>query len=149
MENNFKNFKIYSVNVNFKVAKTIEVFADSPEVAKEIVTTSINNSKDPLKGGTIFAHNSRITEVRNMVEVMDCTNCHNPILVEKINVGYNTKRDDFIKIAQALALRDIEECKEHNINPNNIEQFEGCVNEYLMRVADDQDLETILSYLRF
>ena len=146
---NFKDFKIYSVLVNFKVAKIIEVVTDSAETAKEIVRTSINNSKEPLKGGTIFAHTTRISEVRDMVEIMDCTNCHNPILVEKINVGYNTKRDDFIKIAQALALRDIEECKEYNIDPNNLIQFEGCVNEYLMRVADDQDLETILSYLRF
>lgn len=144
-----KKFKIYSVSVNFNVAKTIEVFADSEELAEEIARTRISNNKEPLKGGTILGYATKISNVKNMVEVMDCTNCHNPLLVEKINIGYNTKRDDFLKIAQVLALRDIEECWEHNIDPNNLARFEGCVNEYLMRVADDQDLETILSYLRF
>lgn len=90
--------------------------------------------------------------VEEVEEIMNYTNNHNQLLVDKINEIYNDEdtRIDFYKILRLLIKRDIEE----------LEEFEGCeiapddildeeyIYDYLMHVANNQELETIINFCR-
>lgn len=135
--------KIYTIRIDTSFYKEVKVCAETEEQAREQAKNT------PITAMTEYGTATKIIDVEKAVEIMDCSNCHSKNLVAKINFMYNVKKEDFLKIAQLLAKRDEDECWEHNIDPNNIERFNGCVNEYLMRVADDKDLETILGFLRY
>lgn len=81
-------------------------------------------------------------------EIMNYTNNHNPKLVEKINEIWNNlnKRERFVKIIYLLISRDFIECEDKGIF--DIVRVEDKFYEYLMHVADDHDLETIISFVR-
>ena len=81
-------------------------------------------------------------------EIMNDTNNHNQKLVEKINEIWNNldKRERFIKIIYLLMSRDYVECQDKGVH--DVERLEDKYYEYLMHVADDHDLETIISFVR-
>lgn len=81
-------------------------------------------------------------------EIMNDTNNHNPELVEKINEIWNNldKRERFIKIINLLISRDYIECVDKGVF--DVEREADKYYEYLMHVADDKDLETIISFVR-
>lgn len=135
--------KIYTVRIDTSFYNEIKVCAETEEEARKQARNT------PITAMTEYGTATKIIDVQKAVEIMDCTNGHYKNLVEKINFMYNVNKEDFLKIAQLLAIRDEDECWEHNIDPNNIENFDGCINEYLMRVADNKDLETILGFLRY
>lgn len=81
-------------------------------------------------------------EKETFVPIMNGTNSHDEVLVERINNAYRNRPSDFQLIMTALMARDIDECLEHGIAWTND------VHTYLMQIADDKDLETILSFLR-
>ena len=98
-----------------------------------------------------------------MEVIMYTTNCHNEKLVEQINTLYNDKlkRSNFYAILTALRYRDREEmiakeivtadefylnqCDYHGLYDIFARKYEY---EYLMHVADDGDLETIINFCR-
>jgi hypothetical protein len=108
---------------------------------------------------------------------MDTTNGHDPELVEKINIAWIECREKFCPILCALYARDIDEitdadsfqlpewldCDEyHNgrVTGNWAEYNTMALNQmkkewdffapnYLQHIADDTDLKTILTFLRY
>ena len=91
--------------------------------------------------------------------IMNPYNSHNVELVKQINYAWEIKKENFKHILLTLMRRDIEEMVDKNIfgEASDVEEsyeelFKKCENDweeyvyyYLMRVADDADLELILS----
>lgn len=90
-------------------------------------------------------------------DIIDTRNGHNPELVRKINAAWKSGQhnQDFGYIVYSIAQRDIMECKEKfdcdmgNFLSSIIDDCDyGCIHNVLENVCDDQDLETILSFIR-
>ena len=92
--------------------------------------------------------------------VMDETNGHNPALVKQLNVRWMEDQQMFKDILCALYHRDIEEIRDsdtYNWGDKNIydicmymyEHWADEASNYLQHIADDQDLETIIKYVRY
>ena len=124
-----------------------------------------------------FDERDQIKVIDNYEEIMDGTNGHNSELVDKINHAWNTKREEFCPILRILYERDIDEitdcnafmtkswlkspeCKigdetgnwdEYNkmVLSNLINEWDFYAYTYLMRIADDTDLKTILNFLHY
>lgn len=105
-----------------------------------------------------FSQSDKVRILSNYEDIMDATNNHNPELVAKINIAWNTKREQFFPIMCALYKRDAQEILDsdaftfpkydaddayHYLKDNwDIEAY-----NYLQHIADDTDLECILNYL--
>jgi hypothetical protein len=91
--------------------------------------------------------------------IMDYTNNHNPELVDEINLKWDKFRPFFKPILCALYERDLEE-----IYNSDAFSFDGSMDDafnelcdewdfhasnYLQHIADDQDLETIVEFIRY
>lgn len=109
--------------------------------------------------------------------IMDTSNSHNKSLVAQINEKWDKFKDKFEPILCALYERDIDEitdgdsfqipawvdtpqyrlgCSEDEWGPymemalrDMKDRWEDFAENYLMHIADDQDLETILTFVRF
>ena len=109
--------------------------------------------------------------------IMDTTNAHNPDLVAQINEKWNMFNSFFRPILCALYERDIDEITDaDSFHIKEWEQWDeyktGCdtgdwrdynakalrfmkrnwqdfAENYLMHIADDQDLEVIIQFVRF
>lgn len=92
--------------------------------------------------------------------IMDGTNGHNPALVKQLNVRWMEDKQMFKDILCALYHRDVEEIRDsdtYNWGDKSIDDicrymYEHWANEasnYLQHIADDQDLETIIKYVRY
>ena len=78
------------------------------------------------------------------MDIMNTTNNHDAELVARINEAYREKQILFNDILTLLKKRDADEISQYeNCYANNIEDY-----DYLMHIADDQDLECILNYCR-
>ena len=75
-------------------------------------------------------------------DLMDTSNNHRAELVDSINKAWNEKTNDFFAIVRFLAERDSEDAILAKTDPRT-----AC-HDYCQYVADDIDLETILSYCR-
>jgi hypothetical protein len=92
-------------------------------------------------------------------EIMDTTNGHDPDLVRNINHAWNEKREEFCPILRALYERDIKEIMEsdawnwtddaESVKETLHDEWDVHVDNYLMHIADDLDLKTILTFLRY
>ena len=101
---------------------------------------------------------AEITLVSNE-EIMDTTNGHNRELVEKINMLWNEKREKFCPILRALYERDFDEIfsspafewtdDKESVKEYLHDMWDVVADNYLQHIADDWDLETILSFLRY
>ena len=78
-------------------------------------------------------------------DLMDASNNHDPDLVEHINSAYNEKPEEFAKIVDLLARRDIDEWQNPEFYAKGV--WARC-HEYCQTIADNCDLRTILSYCR-
>ena len=108
-----------------------------------------------------FSQSDKVRILPNYEDIMDTTNNHNPKLVAKINIAWNTKREQFFPIMCALYKRDIEEIMdsdaftfpwEHKYTADDAylylaENWDIEAYNYLQHIADDTDLECILNYL--
>ena len=92
--------------------------------------------------------------------IMDTYNGHNAELVNKINAEWRNEslREQFGLIVYAIAKRDYDETVEKVSNIDDMGGFLasiiddcdwGCIHNVLENVCDDQDLETILSFIRY
>ena len=108
-----------------------------------------------------FSQSDKIKILPGYEDVMDTTNSHNPELVAKINIAWNTKRNQFYSILCALYERDIKEimdndafkcpdlaecCQNTALNKMKAE-WDFYAPNYLQHIADDADLECILNFL--
>ena len=106
---------------SFLKDKFKEYFSDvNIGVAKEFVVTSVELKETPI---------------------MNTTNSHDSYLVECINESWYNKstREMMKKVINLLMVRDKEECEEKGVRSSDY-------HDYLMHIADDRDLETILNF---
>ena len=85
-------------------------------------------------------------------DIMDTYNSHNVELVRKINTAWKDRRyhDSFGDILYALTCRDMDEWEEkYNDIIHDSEDAMRHAHEIMEDVCDDQDLETILSFIRY
>ena len=119
-----------------------------------------------------FSQSDKVKILPDYEDIMDTSNGHNPELVKKINIAWNTSREQFFPILCALYKRDIKEIMDSDafIFPKYEETMDGNAsaspkytadevylylaehwdieaNNYLQHIADDTDLECILNYL--
>ena len=115
-------------------------------------------------------------KIVSVTKIMDTLNAHNPELVAKINAAWIEKKNKFEWIMKALYDRDIDEITDHDAFQYKewldtmqyehgkltgdwsdymtmaLEDMWCCWSDYaqnyLMHIADDGDLETILGFLR-
>ena len=95
-----------------------------------------------------------LIEFFNEPDVMDTHNGHNKFLVEKINKAWHThdSRFEFYVIILALTLKYEEEYRDKigcSI-PKSVNEVDyGVAHNLLENVCDDEDLETVLKFLRY
>lgn len=108
-----------------------------------------------------FSQSDKVRILPNYEDIMDTTNNHNPELVAKINIAWNTKREQFFPIMCALYKRDNDEIlasdafadwdkvsKDYDTLYEYMEaNWDIEAYNYLQHIADDTDLECILNYL--
>ena len=91
-------------------------------------------------------------------DIMDTYNAHNKELVRKINAAWKSGKynQEFGYIIYSIANRDYNECKEKfdcdmdNFLSSIIDDCnKDSIHNVLENVCDDQDLETILSFIRY
>lgn len=118
------------------------------------------NNEDFDEGGWWCIHlkvnDECIKRICSHDEIMDTTNSHDPKLVERINKAFADAEEDlWAVIMKALYFRDYDEMIEKEIMTDddwvdwwalgwNWTRF---AYDYLMKVADNRDLEIILNYL--
>jgi hypothetical protein len=79
--------------------------------------------------------------------IMDCTNNHDAELVKRINKAYHAQPFRFIRIVDLLIGRDYREFVAKVGERPKPGDF-GYISKYCQLIADNKDLETILSYCR-
>lgn len=91
----------------------------------------------------------RLLDGATIDTIMDTTNGHNPSLVEQINKAYREQPKLFAAIVYLLGKRDEEEmaCK-IGLTFETLKDATANLDRYLMSIADDTDLECIISFCR-
>lgn len=162
-------------NVTFRADGEVVIKVDAPnaEEAKILAVREVEKMVDfnlTLKADkrVKFLNPLFLTKVeKTFYAIMTPYNAHNKDLVNKINELWNSeKHDRFRIILVAYMQRDLEEMLEKNcfgdcsddkvVNfVENIvdkhyldEHWEDLAEYYLMRVADDADLECIIDFIR-
>lgn len=87
-------------------------------------------------------------------DIMDTYNGHNPELVRKINAAWKDEKyhDMFGVILLAITNRDMDMDNEKDVFGESIVDIDDAMNhanEIMEGVCDDQDLQTILSFIRY
>jgi hypothetical protein len=105
-----------------------------------------------------YSNKDKISVVPNYPDVMDTTEGHHPLLVGYINREWVKRRDEFAPILRTLYARDAEKIYKNDAFKwdDTLEASKDYMEEYwdlharnyLMNVADNSDLQTILHYLR-
>ena len=138
-----------------------------------IAVDEVKPGKDPgwIVTEIGFSQHDKIKILPDYEEIMDTTNSHMPEYVEKINDAWNSdKREQFCPVLLILYARDLDEMLESDAYDfSKVVDLEGkdkdAVREtiltymkdnwdieapnYLMHIADDLDLKTILTFLRY
>lgn len=104
-----------------------------------------------------YSNKDKIEVVPNYPEVMGVTDRHDPILVHIINNEWVRNRDMFAPILRTLYARDAEKIFKNDAfrwddtleaSKDDMEEYWDLhARNYLMNVADNSDLKTILHYL--
>ena len=79
------------------------------------------------------------------LEIMDDSNNHNKILIDIINECFKKDVERFNKIVSLFIHRDCDECEELNINTEIDKITENDIHNYLMNVANNEDLNMIIN----
>jgi hypothetical protein len=152
---------------------TIEIDAVNKFHAEGCAELAISSMIDPnnilrTDNRVKFLHPLMLTTCeRDFSPIMNPYNAHNVELVDKINELWKSdKHDRFRIILVAYMQRDLNEMYDKNIFGeasdektewffnNNVdtayldENWEDLAGDYLMRVADDADLECIIDFIR-
>lgn len=146
--------KHYLVRVNYKTCITLNVLAENSKMAIDVAEEQIDEMDDE-EYKNLLKDNLQYDKAVAETAFMDCTNGHNETLVNKINIAFSTEPWDKLGfIMKALYHRDLDECVSKGVLTGNEElwandfDWDAHSYNYLMHVADDQDLETILAFLR-
>lgn len=82
-------------------------------------------------------------------EIMTTTNRHDKSLVEKINYIYSHDKEAMNPILGAMYFRDKEEADNSGISEKDFHHdFESFCESFLMTICDDNDLRTIINFVR-
>lgn len=126
----------------------MSVDAETRQEAIEKVRYAIP-SKKLSKDASRVIYNLHIEDIiLTEAGIMDASNGHDPKLVDKINQCYSKKINLFFAIVRLLAERDVDEIGD--ICDTNIDDMakKDLARLYCNRIADDQDLVTIINYCR-
>ena len=118
---------------------------------------SLEQQKENLEDRIDALKNERLTFYDLMKraddwELMDGTNNHNPMLVKCINSAWNDEETSkrFEDIVVALMMRDSDEVEEKLGELQSVtDNWIDFLPNYLMHIADDWDLTTILHFVRW
>lgn len=139
----------YAKNLMEKEIKHLE------KLNKEISELEIEQTSIEACLATLKAERKQFTsKVKGMDdwEIMDDTNNHNPMLVKCINSAWNDDESSkhFEDIVVALMVRDADEVEEKLGELQSVcDNWIDFLPYYLMRIADDWDLTTILHFVRW
>ena len=126
-----------------------------------IAVDEVKPGKDPgwIVTEIGFSQHDKIKILPDYEDIMDTTQNHDPELVRKINQAWNEKREQFCPILRALYARDIKEIMdsdawnwtddEESVKETLHDEWDFHADNYLMHIADDLDLKTILTFLRY
>ena len=126
------------------------------DIKEEINNLEIDMTE--IEARLLFLENEKAIAERKVknhsgrMVVMDETAAHNPMLVECINAAWNHEQHSklFKDIVLALMMRDECEVEEKIGDIKDVtENWVDHLYLYLMRVADDLDLETIVKFVRW
>jgi hypothetical protein len=161
----------YRVTFSSDVEFNIIVSADNLETAKKLAVRQIDNlvtHNRELKNYNTESKELRFTQPLFLSkvtplceEIMDTSNSHDRELVRQINLLWSKKPESFKHILMSLMMRDIVEMYEWNCFGDNHEinldipafqkrvenDWKSFVECYLMRVADDGDLNLIIGFV--
>ena len=142
--------------MNFYAKKEIEKEVKHLEkLNEEISELEIEQTSIEARLATLEAERKLFTsKVKDMDgwEIMDDTNSHNPMLVKAINTAWNDEETSkhFEDIVVALMVRDADEVEEKVGEIQSVcDNWIDFLPDYLMRIADDWDLTTILHFVRW
>lgn len=142
--------------MNFYAKKEIEKEAKHLEkLNEEISELEIEQTSIESRLATLKAERKLFTsKVKDMdgLEIMDDTNNHNPMLVKAINSAWNDEETSkhFEDIVVALMVRDADEVEEKVGEIQSVcDNWIDFLPDYLMRIADDWDLRTMLHFVRW
>lgn len=142
--------------MNFYTKKEIEKEVKHLEkLNEEISELEIEQASIEARLATLEAERKLFTsKVKDMDdwELMDEMNNHNPMLVKCINSAWNDEETSkhFEDIVVALMVRDADEVEEKLGELQSVcDNWIDFLPEYLMRIADDWDLTTILHFVRW
>lgn len=142
--------------MNFYTKKEIEKEVKHLEkLNEEISELEIEQTSIEARLATLEAERKLFTsKVKDMDgwEIMDDTNNHNPMLVKCINSAWNDDESSkhFEDIVVALMMRDADEVEEKLGELQSVtDNWIDFLPDYLMRIADDWDLTTILHFVRW
>ena len=141
--------KIYKVETTARFITFVET--DSSGMAEILVNKTLSQAvrcNKPAGVEKMLFNGVVYSNAQECSKLMDTTNGHSESLVIRINDAYMYANKPFKQIATTLAIRDKEEFVDAvGCNPEDANIDELCYY-YCMRVADDRDLETILSFCR-
>lgn len=142
--------------MNFYTKKEMEKEVKHLEkLNEEISELEIEQASIESRLATLEAERKLFTsKVKDMDgwEIMDDTNNHNPMLVKAINSAWNDDESSkhFEDIVVALMVRDADEVEEKLGELQSVcDNWIDFLPDYLMRIADDWDLTTILHFVRW
>lgn len=142
--------------MNFYAKKAIEKEVKHlEELNKEIHELEVEQTSIEARLATLEAERKQFkSKLKHMDdwELMDEMNNHNPMLVRAINSAWNDEETSkhFENIVVALMVRDADEVEEKVGEIQSVtDNWIDFLSEYLMRVADDWDLTTILQFVRW
>ena len=141
--------KIYKVETTARFITFVET--ESSGMAEILVNKTLSQAvrcNKPAGVEKMLFNGVVYSNAQECSKLMDTTNGHSESLVIRINDAYMYANKPFKQIATTLAIRDKEEFVDAvGCNPEDADIDELCYH-YCMRVADDRDLETILSFCR-
>ena len=141
--------KIYKVETTARFITFVET--DSSGMAEILTNKTLSQAvrcNKPAGVEKMLFNGVVYSNAQECSKLMDTTNGHSESLVIRINDAYMYANKPFKQIATTLAIRDKEEFVDAvGCNPEDANIDELCYY-YCMRVADDRDLETILSFCR-
>jgi hypothetical protein len=141
--------KIYKVETTARFITFVET--ESSGMAEILVNKTLSQAvrcNKPAGVEKMLFNGVVYSNAQECSKLMDTTNGHSESLVIRINDAYMYANKPFKQIATTLAIRDKEEFVDAvGCNPEDANIDELCYY-YCMRVADDRDLETILSFCR-
>ncbi len=148
--------QLYSVTLFYNTQVNKIVSAKNRSDAIEKARYMVDASRDTFFEAEIFDNlSSGQVACTRISNAMDTTNGHNPELVEKINKIFATAPWDKLGwVMKALYYRDWEEMVDKEIFNGTEEVYLSDFDwdkysyDYLMKVADDTDLETIIQFMR-